>query len=492
MFRSQILSPQYSYCQLRIRDYVMMYNKKLLIILLVMLLALTSTAMAEVENSDATPDTEIGKIVLWPLEHVGNAKASDAFVIYNALFQYINKDNQRKALSILHNSGENSAPIEDYDKADCKAGRKYQCAFAHARKFGADTVVTGQLTLVGNVWIVALERIEVESRITKSSVNRMAEGELDKVLPILSELIEDLFKGYEVPKEEPPALVATAPVTTPEPERTKEPVAVQQPAEVADEEQLQQWFEGEEPEPADDEYEEGALLEEKDEDYDDEPKRLRTDLTLIMPTAQPMKVGRWALDSQYLGLIDFTFQINDSLNLGIQTNLPVGVLALMPHITYSIKINEKAWFGLNAQVGFLIPMGLWNDSFIFAIMGGPLFTYGTDRWSFNIGMRFAGASIGSNFLDGALLLVNIAGAYQFTDMVGFGVDMTIPFLLEKGGDSELSDFVAILAYGLNLQGSIAYGTIGFAAVLNKSYINSPLMTFMPLGIPYFRFGFIFD
>lgn len=472
------------------------------VFVLLIIFVLVSANCLATENSNTNTEKAIGRIALWPFEALGQASNSDALVVYTAITQYINKENERKVFSILDNSAKNSAPIEDYDRADCKSGRRYKCGFIHARKFNADTLVTGQLAKTGDVWILSLERINVKTLTTEASINRMVTGDFNSLLVILPNITNDLFAGYKAPRKK---IVVIAKNEDIKPESLKPAASENDLLYKFEENEENEESENEteksfnfqyynlnreaaqKPDKTDDEQNELTLI---PADEDPEPKRLRKDLVMIFNTVQPLKTKTFALDLQYVGVVDFAYQLTDSVKLGATTNVPVGIFAFMPHVTYSHKVSERSWLGFTFQAGFIAPLFLITDEMIYGFMGGPLYSLGTDRYSFNAGLRFVAGGVGDNFFDGALILATISATYQMTKIVGFGFDLNIPFKIDNG-DSDISEFVAVLAYGITLQGKLAYGSLGFAGIFNKSWFEH-LIQFMPLGIPYFRFGFVFE
>ncbi|RJO69397.1 MAG: hypothetical protein C4523_06435 [Myxococcales bacterium] len=359
------------------------------------------------------------------------------------------------------------------------------CVREESVKINAAESVTSQLARVGDKWLLTLYRIEAATEKLLGTATRQA-ASTEELQAALSEALDELYG--KVPPTAPPVVIVQAEPPAP-PESPVEAEAAPEEEEAPQElvpiaEQAEQIVE-----------------EEKKTDQGKVPwideRNIRPDLMLNRPTAFPAPVGKLTLDFFYLGLLDLSYQFDEHWRVGSLVLVPAYMFGVAPHLTYSHQFHEYVSLSMVATGGFFLPM--WGDATFWGFGGGPTLSVGRPWAFFHVNLMAFGGGISDDFGDYGIIVPTIGGLLQVHRHVLLMADLT-PVVTT---DQSETPKVWIIQYGLRIQdkAGFAYGDIGFWVPASKEWygiddeddgFDTPsLAEFFPLGVPFFKFGFVF-
>lgn len=202
---------------------------------------------------------------------------------------------------------------------------------------------------------------------------------------------------------------------------------------------------------------------------------LNNDQMFIAPTAMSAPGKGFSFHTLDGVFWNFNYKLSNTIDVGLQTSLPVGFFLASPHIRYHTELSPGVHVGLFGTVGYFnfflfeVYEGVLteeDDKFgvhVFYAGGGPLLSFGDAKKSLN----FSFQTYGSKKIDsGVFFLPSIGGLYQFANHFKLNVEVLPIFNSNK--------FVFGSILGIRWFGKKLYGDVGLGISPSKV---SPAITF---------------
>jgi hypothetical protein len=200
---------------------------------------------------------------------------------------------------------------------------------------------------------------------------------------------------------------------------------------------------------------------------------------IYSPTAFTRPTGRFGFNAFELGALTVDYGVSDNVELGAQTAIPLGFVAVggLAKIGYSWNGGAIAVRGNVIVAKLLVDSG--QAASVFG--GGPVLTLGNYDNYFNISAQVYGASADGG--TGGFALPNFGGSFRLGEVVRLGAELYFPTGL--GEDSFLGE-VVLLLWGIRLFGDHVWGDIALADPICDGCAD--IYQVIPLGIPFLNIG----
>jgi hypothetical protein len=219
------------------------------------------------------------------------------------------------------------------------------------------------------------------------------------------------------------------------------------------------------------------------------------------PTAFGRRANTYNWTIYNVGYWIFDYGINDHVEIGMNTIPPVGLLAFMPHIKLSTRINEMAAVGLYLAGGVFYPYVENDDEFRAGIYGGgPMLTIGSPDLLLNVGLSVYGVTVagierewisapggpgyetsGTKYEHNWSITPNVGFGWRLAKRIKLNAELFVPVI-----DHEQSGKIWVLLYGLRFFGERIYGDVNFVLPFFEDMWE--IMKYAPIGFPLLTFG----
>jgi hypothetical protein len=217
------------------------------------------------------------------------------------------------------------------------------------------------------------------------------------------------------------------------------------------------------------------------EDWLEDPEATRVIWGLTALGREPGE-GSWNIFN--LGVWDFDYGVNENLQIGITTMVPIVFFAAVPHVKFNVPINDNVNFAINTTAGGLICYIGSCDLFVAVYGGGPILSIGTPKMLFNLNFPILGVT--TNDDTDWLAIPSIGFAAQLSRRVKINLELYCPIagFMDNGiGKGEFW----LLLYGIRIFGEKIYGDISFALPIFEHM--GDILEYTPFGFPLLGFGF---
>jgi hypothetical protein len=230
------------------------------------------------------------------------------------------------------------------------------------------------------------------------------------------------------------------------------------------------------PEPAD------LPPEEPDRDAQTREKLPPGDPTRVIygPTAFTRPPGVIGFNAFELGSGTLDFGVSENLQLGVQSAIPIGFLALGGLIKLGVKFKGGA-VGLRGNALVIKPLA--DVEAILLYGAGPILTIGDYENYFNFSVPFYGVTVEGS--SAGLALPNLGGSIRVSGATRLSAELFLPAGLGDQADLALGDFMALL-WGVRVFGDNVWGDIALLDPICDGCAE--IYQYIPLGIPFLNFG----
>ncbi len=238
----------------------------------------------------------------------------------------------------------------------------------------------------------------------------------------------------------------------------------------------------------------------------DEPvKRFAADSTnhriIMAPTGYGVAEGEMLLTG-YIALIwNFNYGINDHIQLGVWTNVPIGLMSVAPAIKLHTEITDNFAVAAEAVVGALFIYAAWIEHestplpFFYSFNLSFSAATSDKKHIFNLNTRIlsGGALNGDGdemfWGEGALIMYSAGYRARISKSWSLQAEANM-FTVAHSNGYEIFDGVLII-YGVRGHGEWMFGDIGFLFPAYEGFLDRDVWKYLPLGFPYFSIGFKF-
>jgi len=238
-----------------------------------------------------------------------------------------------------------------------------------------------------------------------------------------------------------------------------------------------------------------------------DPSSLTRHRVTVSPTAVGMRKGDFTVTGYGLGLWELQYGVHENVQVGALTMLPVGIAGLIPMVSAHYRVNEHFAVGGGAYAGIFgsfADMDLVDDAFV-VLYGGSVqltgiwgrhvlnlsFIVGSaaGRLSYDAGDDEGDVDSFSN-LDGAYMLPSVGYRFEVHPNWSLQFEVAIPVFAGPDISMGTQETVPLVFYGVRGHGGLVYGDFGFVLPCHEEYFEN-IWKYTPLGIPYFSLGFAF-
>lgn len=201
-------------------------------------------------------------------------------------------------------------------------------------------------------------------------------------------------------------------------------------------------------------------------------------------TALPREPGEGSWNIFNLGVWDFDFGVNENLQIGITTMVPIVFFAAIPHVKINLPVNDKVNFAINTTAGGMVCYIGGCDLYVAVYGGGPMLTIGTPELLVNLNFPVLGVT--TNDDTDWLAIPSLGFSAQVSRRVKINLELYCPLagFMDNGiGQGEFW----LLLYGIRIFGEQIYGDISFALPIFEHM--GDILEYTPFGYPLLGFGF---
>jgi hypothetical protein len=201
-------------------------------------------------------------------------------------------------------------------------------------------------------------------------------------------------------------------------------------------------------------------------------------------TALPREPGEGSWNIFNLGVWDFDYGVNENLQIGITTMVPIVFFAAIPHVKINLPVNDNVNFAINTTAGGMVCYIGGCDLYVAVYGGGPMLTIGTSELLVNLSFPVLGVT--TNDDTDWLAIPSIGFSAQVSRRVKINLELYCPlagFMDDGIGQGEFW----LLLYGIRIFGEQIYGDISFALPVFEHM--GDILEYTPFGYPLLGFGF---
>ena len=221
----------------------------------------------------------------------------------------------------------------------------------------------------------------------------------------------------------------------------------------------------------------------------DEAKRREDSLNTRLfwaHTALPRGEGQVAWTVYNLGLHELEYGINNNFQAGVSLLLPAGMVAVLPHLKFTVPLSPNVHFGFVAEaMMFSLFVADSGDSRIGIFGGGPVLTITSGRWLFNFALPTYGISVPKEDTMAAMI-PHLGAGVRVSHRVSLKLEVHTPLALSTIGGLENGKFW-LIGYGVRIAGKRLFGDLSFFI---PAFVHADdLLEVMPIGVPWLKMGY---